>query len=146
MSSYSKALGLHVYLPTIKKSYFVNDKYIEVNVQAMEALRHTLSKEHISLVSHCGSAFAVWNTLTSPKQQMINKVETEAIMDESNEACYTVQGIDSLKVHSDTHLDDSASSSNNDHAMDAHVLNEELSIFCENLLSKYKTLKSKSLN
>jgi len=38
-----------------------------------------------------------------------------------------------------SHLDDCASSSN-DHAssMDAHALNEQLSIFCENLLSKYK--------
>ena len=54
-----------------------------------------------------------------------------------------VQGNDSLEVNSDTQLDDCASFSN-DHAMDAHVINEELSLFCENLLSKYKALKSKS--
>ena len=29
--------------------------------------------------------------------------------------------------------------------MDTHALNEELSLFGENLLSKYKTIKSKSL-
>ena len=57
-----------------------------------------------------------------------------------------VQGIDSLEVTSDTHLDNCASSLNNDNAMDAHVLNEELSMFCENLLSKYKILKSKSFD
>jgi len=56
---------LHVYLPTIKKSYLSNDKHIEANAQALEALRHTLSKEQLSLISHYDSAFAVWNTLTS---------------------------------------------------------------------------------
>ena len=63
-------------------------------------------------------------------------------MDESDEACYIVQGIDSPEVHSDTDLDDSASSSNDDHdSMDVHALNEELFLFCENLLNKYKLLK-----
>ena len=56
-----------------------------------------------------------------------------------------VQGMDSFEVKSDTHLDDCASSSDDhDSSMDAHALNEELSIFCENLLSKYEVLKSKS--
>ena len=55
-----------------------------------------------------------------------------------------VQVNDSLEVNLDTHLNDCASSSIDDNAMDAHALNEELSIFCENLLSKYKLLKSKS--
>ena len=55
-----------------------------------------------------------------------------------------VQGNYSLEVTSDSHLDDCASSSNNyDSSMDAHALNEELSEFCENLLSKYKVLKNK---
>jgi len=36
------------------------------------------------------------------------------LSDESDETCYMVQGIDSLEVHSDTHLDDSASSSCDD--------------------------------
>ena len=39
MSVYLKALGLHVYLATTKKSYFGNDKYLEANIQAMEALK-----------------------------------------------------------------------------------------------------------
>jgi len=38
---------LHVYLATTKKSYFGNDKYLEANVQALDALKHTLCKEHI---------------------------------------------------------------------------------------------------
>ena len=50
----------------------------------------------------------------------------------------------SLEVHSDTHLDDSASSSNDDHdSMDAHALNEEVFLFWENFLEKYKLLKKK---
>ena len=44
MSIYLKILRMHVYLATIKKSYLDNDKYIEANVQALVALRHTLSK------------------------------------------------------------------------------------------------------
>ena len=52
MSSYLKALGLHVYLVTTKKSYFGIDKYIEANAQAMEALKHTLSKGHLCMISN----------------------------------------------------------------------------------------------
>ena len=70
MSTYLNTLGLHVYLAIIKKTYFGNDKYILANVQALDALKHTLSKEYLSMVSHCDSAFAVWNTLTSLKLQM----------------------------------------------------------------------------
>jgi len=55
MSAYLKALGLHVYLATTKKTYFGNAKYIEVNVQALDALKHTLSKDYLSIVSHCDS-------------------------------------------------------------------------------------------
>ena len=52
-----------------------------------------------------------------------------------------VQGNDTLEITLDTHLDDCTNSYNDDNTMDTHVLNEELSIFCENLLSKYKALK-----
>ena len=62
-----KTLGMHVYLATTKKSYLGNNKHIEANAQAINALKHTLSKEHLSLISYCDSAFAVWNTLTSLK-------------------------------------------------------------------------------
>ena len=139
MRAYLKALGLHIYLATTKKFYLDNDKHIEVNAQAIDALMHTLSKEQFSLISHYDSAFTVWNTLTSPELQTINYVGKEPFVDDSNETCYMVQGIDSLEVHSDTHIDDSASSSNDDHdSMDAHALNEKLSLFCENLLNKYE--------
>ena len=69
MSMYLKTLGMHVHLAAIKKSYLGNSKHIEVNAQALMALRNTLCKEYLSMVSHCDSAFAVWNTLTSPKLQ-----------------------------------------------------------------------------
>ena len=42
MSAYLKALkalGLHVYLGTTKKSYLGNDKYLEANAQVVEALK-----------------------------------------------------------------------------------------------------------
>ena len=75
MSIYLKTLGMHVYLTTTKKSYLDNDKYIKANAQALDALKHALSKEYLSMVSHCDSAFVVWNTLISPKVQMTNNVE-----------------------------------------------------------------------
>ena len=45
MSAYLKALGLHVYLATTKKSYLENDKHIEANAQVIDTLKHTPSKE-----------------------------------------------------------------------------------------------------
>ena len=58
--------------------------------------------------------------------------------------CYTVQGNDSLEVHSESQLDnDDASSSSNDY-VDPNALNEELSIVCEKLLEKYNLLKKKT--
>ena len=62
MSMYLKILRLHVLLAAIiKKSYLDNSKHIEANAQALMALRSTLSKDYVSMVSHCDSAFAVWN-------------------------------------------------------------------------------------
>ena len=75
MSAYLKTLGMHVFFATTKKSYLDNNKHIKANAQALEALRRTLSKDYLSMVSHCDSAFAVWNTLTSPKLQTTNIVE-----------------------------------------------------------------------
>ena len=66
MSAYLKAL--FACLPcTTKKAYLGNAKYIEANAQALDALKHTLSKEYLSMISHCDSTFAVWNILTSPE-------------------------------------------------------------------------------
>ena len=47
--------------------------------------------------------------------------------DETSQACFMVQEIDSLEVKSDTQLDDIASPSCDDNSMDANALNEELS-------------------
>ena len=63
MSMYLKALGIHVYLATIKNSYFVNGKYLEANVKAIHALKTTLTDEYLSRISNFDSAFVVWNTL-----------------------------------------------------------------------------------
>ena len=41
VSIYLKALGIHVYLATIKDSYFSNSKYIEANSKAIHALKLT---------------------------------------------------------------------------------------------------------
>ena len=59
VSIYLKTLGMHVYLTTTKKSYLDNDKYIEANAQALVALRCTLSKDYLCMVSDCDSAFTV---------------------------------------------------------------------------------------
>jgi len=45
--------------------------------------------------------------------------------DESDQACFMVQGNNSIEVISDTHLDDTASSSNDHDSMDAQALNAE---------------------
>ena len=59
MNSYLKALGLHIYLVNTKKSYIENDKYLEANAQAMIALKQTLNKDYLSMISRCDSAFVV---------------------------------------------------------------------------------------
>ena len=91
MSAYLKALGLHVYLTITKKSYVDNGKYLEANAQAIKASRHTLSKEHLSLISHCDSDFTVWNTLISPKEQVQHIVEREPRRGKSEQTCYMAQ-------------------------------------------------------
>ena len=65
-------------------------------------------------------------------------MERELIVDESEQTCYIVQGNDSLEITLKTHLDDCACSfDDHDSSMDAHALNEELSMFCEDILDKY---------
>ena len=146
MSAYLKTLRLHVYLATIKESYFVNNKHPEANAKALHALKSTLNDDYLSRIFNFDSAFVVWYTLTFLKEQGSNNLKKEPIGDESDEAGYMVQGKDSLEVTSDTHLDDYSSSFNDYDSMDAHALNEELSMLCENLLSKYEVLKNKSFD
>ena len=56
MSMYLKTLGLHVFLAATKKCYLGNRNHIGANAQALEALRSTLNKEYLMLVSNCDSA------------------------------------------------------------------------------------------
>ena len=78
MSMFLKTLGLLVFLAATKKSYLGNSKHIEANAQALEALRSTLNKEYLFMVSNCDSAFVVWNTLTSSKLQTPTIVKDES--------------------------------------------------------------------
>jgi len=62
---YLKVLGIHIYFATIKDSYFINDKNLEVNAKVIHALKSTLNDEYLFRVANFGSAFVVWNTLIS---------------------------------------------------------------------------------
>ena len=66
---YLKALGIHVYFTTIKDSYFINEKNLEVNAKAIHALKSTLNDEYVSRVANFDSVFVVWNTLISLGKQ-----------------------------------------------------------------------------
>ena len=46
--------------------------------------KHTLNKDYLSMISHCDSIFALWNTLASPKEQRTNVLEKESNGDESD--------------------------------------------------------------
>ena len=89
MSAYLKTLDLHVFLASTKSTY-INNKYVEGNAQALIALRQSLSKEYLFIISHYDSAFVMWNILTSLKEQASNNLEREPIGDESDEACCMV--------------------------------------------------------
>jgi len=56
-----------------------------------------LSKEYLFMVSHCNSAFAVWNTLTSPKLQTPNIVEKESSEDDPNKLATWSKGMTPLR-------------------------------------------------
>ena len=43
MPMYLKALGIHVYLTTIKDSYCLNGKHLEANEKALHALKSTVT-------------------------------------------------------------------------------------------------------
>ena len=58
-----------------------------------------LSKQYLSMISHCDSAFAVWNILTSLELQTTINVEKESSGEESEQAFFMVQGNDSLEVN-----------------------------------------------
>ena len=56
---YLKALGIHVYLATIKDSYCLNGKYLEANANAIHALKSTLNDEYLSRVVNFDLTFVV---------------------------------------------------------------------------------------
>jgi len=53
MSFHLKAIGWHVYLAITKESYLGNSKHKKANAQALKALRKSLSKEYLNMISHC---------------------------------------------------------------------------------------------
>ena len=65
MSLYLKGLGIHVYLATIKDSYFCNSKYLEAKSKTIHALKSTLNDDYLYRVANLNSAFVVWNTIVS---------------------------------------------------------------------------------
>ena len=69
MSLYLKGLGIHVYLATIKDSYFSNSKYLEANSKVIHALKSTLNDDYLSRIANLDSAFVVWNTIVSLGEQ-----------------------------------------------------------------------------
>jgi len=142
---YLKTLGLHVFLAATKKCYLGNSNHIRANAQALEAIRSTLSKDYLMLVSNIDSAFAVWNKLTTTTTSKLQvQIQPKEFSGESDSQCFMVQGSDSLKVQSETQLDSFDSSSSCDEHVDPNTLNEELSIVCEKLIEKYKVLKKKT--
>ena len=88
MSWHLKVISWKAYHTITKKSYLSNSKHLEANAQALEALRKSLSKEYLNMVSHFNSAFAVWNILTSSELQTPNIVEKEFSGEESGQQYY----------------------------------------------------------
>ena len=95
---YLKALSVHVYLATIKDSYFVNGKNLEANAKALHALKLALNDEYLSRVSNFDSTFVVWNTLITVGEQMPHDKESDSDDGSTtSNMCYVVQGDDPLK-------------------------------------------------
>ena len=97
MSMYLKALSIHIYLATIKDSYFVNGKFLEANVKAIHAPKLTLNDDHLSRISNFDSAFVVWNTLVSLGEQKQYYMRSD--LDDGSDD-------DPLKVYSESELED----------------------------------------
>ena len=102
---YLKALRIHVYLATIKNSYFINGKYLEANSKAIHVIKSTLNDGYLSRVSNIESVFVVWNILVSFGEQKQYYMGSD--LNDENDAsnmCYMVQGDDPLEVNSDSRL------------------------------------------
>ena len=93
MSTYLKALDIHVYFATIKNSYCLNGKHLEANTKAILALKSTLNDEYLSRVCSFDSNFIVWNTLVSlgeHKQYYMGSDSDDGST--TFNMCYMVQG------------------------------------------------------
>ena len=101
MSIYLQTLGLHVYLAATKKCYLGNSNHIGANALALEAIRSTLNKEYLMLVSNLDSAFVVWNklttTTTSKLQLQINKRRNLVEMNPSHNNAIWSKGMTPLR-------------------------------------------------
>ena len=89
MSIYLQTLGLHVFLAATKKCYLDNSNHIGANAQALEAIRSTLLKDYLMLVSNLDSAVVVWNKLTTTstsKLQLPIQQEEESVENPSHNA------------------------------------------------------------
>ena len=131
MSMHLKVQGIHVYLSTIKKSYFANGKHLEANTKVIHALKSTLNDEYLSRVSNIESAFVVWNTLISlGKQKQYYKGSDSDDGRTTSNMCYMVQGDAPLEVNSESELDE-----------DDNIPYDDLALLCKMLLKKYDLLK-----
>jgi len=95
---YLKALGIHVYLATIKDFDFINGKHLEANVKAIHALKLTLNDEYLYRAFNIDSVFVVWNTLITLSEQTPHDKESHS--DEGSTTfnmCYMAQGEDRLE-------------------------------------------------
>ena len=114
MSLYLKTLGIHVYLTTIKNSYFSNSKYLEANSKAIHALKSTLNDEYLSRVSNFDSAFVVWNTIISlGEQEQYYAGSDSNVGSEAFNVCYMVQGDNPLEVNTESELEEDVDMSYN---------------------------------
>ena len=135
MSLYLKALGIHVYLATIKDSYVNDSKYIEANSKAIHALKCTLNDEYLSRVSNIDSAFVVWNIITSLGEKNLYYAGSDSdVESDTSNKCYMVQGDNPLEVTTESEDEDN------------NMSYEELSTFCQLLLKKYDMIKKENKN
>ena len=136
MSIYLKDLGIHVYLATIKDSYFINGKHLEANTKAIHAIKSTLNDDYLSRVSDIELAFVVWNTICSHRDQMPNEKESDS--DDGSDASnlyYMVQGDYPLEINSEIEFDEGVD-----------MPYDELALFYQQLLIKYELFKMENKN
>ena len=97
MSIYLKALGIHVYVATIKYSYCLNGKNLEANAKAFHGLRSTLNDDYLSRVANFDSAFVVWNTFISLGEQKQYYAGDSDDGSEASNICYMSKGLTPLR-------------------------------------------------